>query len=174
MFIVAFDPGLKGGVASIDDAGTLDVVIMPLIAGEMHPGIVASYLVMLNKKIDHIFIESCQAMPKQGVSSTFKYGVGYGMLQGVAAALSIPYTLVKPREWQRLMHKGTDASADAKARSAHAAYNLFPNQEWKATSRCRKDHDGMIDAALIAEYGLRTLSGRGLHNSPAPNLHIVG
>jgi crossover junction endodeoxyribonuclease RuvC len=173
MFIVAFDPGLRGAIASIDDAGTLDVVPMPLAAGEMHPGVLASYLVSLNKKIDHVFIEACQAMPKQGVSSMFKYGMGYGMIQGVTAALSLPYTCVKPRDWQRDMHRGTDASSDAKSRSLFAAYNLFPNQDWLASPRCKKPHDGSVDASLIALWGYRLLTGQ-LEKRETPKLKVVG
>lgn len=174
MFVAGIDVGLKGGIATHDGNGLLDVVPMPLVHGEMHPSVVISYLVGLNKKIDHVFIEHSQAFPKMvGKSSVFNFACGFGILQGVVAALSIPYTLVKPREWQREMHKGSPADSDPKARSAYAAYSLFPNTTFLASDRCTKIHDGMIDAALIAAYGAR-LIGRGSHNSPSPSLHIVG
>lgn len=174
MYVIGIDVGLKGGIALHDGNDLLDVVPMPTVHGEMHPSVVISYLVGLNKKIDHVFIEHSQAFPKMiGKSSVFNFACGFGMLQGIVAALSLPYTLVKPREWQKELHKGSPADADPKARSAYAAYSLFPNKSFLASDKCKKDHDGMIDSALIAEYGAR-LIGRGLRNIPSPNLHIVG
>lgn len=35
------------------------------------------------------------------------------------------------------------------------AAELWPDESWMATERSRVPHDGMIDAALIAEYGRR-------------------
>jgi len=32
------------------------------------------------------------------------------------------------------------------------ARQLWPDETWLASPRCTKPHDGMIDAALIAEY----------------------
>jgi hypothetical protein len=39
----------------------------------------------------------------------------------------------------------------AKAKAEIVAKRLFPNQNW-FIGKCRKPHDGAIDAALIAEY----------------------
>ena len=39
-------------------------------------------------------------MPKQGVSSTFKFGQGVGIIHGVAGALRLPVTLVTPNQWK--------------------------------------------------------------------------
>lgn len=172
--VVGCDPGLRGGVASILDGKLHDVVPMPLAAGEMHPGPLVAYLTSLGHKIDRVFIEHSQAFPKMvGKSTVFNFGCGFGILQGVVGALCLPYTLVKPREWQRLMHKGTDASAEPKARSLCAAYSLFPSQSWLATPKCKKDHDGMIDAALIAYYGYRQMSGLDSDIAPSPPLRMI-
>lgn len=37
------------------------------------------------------------------------------------------------------------------------ARELWPDETWTATERSSKPHDGLIDAALIAEYGRRIL-----------------
>ena len=37
---------------------------------------------------------------------------------------------------------------------------LFPGVNLKATERCRKDHDGIAEALLIAEYGRRHYNGK--------------
>jgi hypothetical protein len=45
-------------------------------------------------------VENVHAMPAQGVSSTFKFGRGVGIIHGVAGALRLPITLVTPRQWK--------------------------------------------------------------------------
>jgi crossover junction endodeoxyribonuclease RuvC len=39
-------------------------------------------------------------MPLQGLSSTFKFGMGVGIIHGVAGALRLPLTLVSPSQWK--------------------------------------------------------------------------
>ena len=46
--------------------------------------------------MERIVVENVHAMPKQGVSSTFKFGMGVGIIHGVAGALRLPLTLVSP------------------------------------------------------------------------------
>lgn len=168
MHVIGIDVGLKGGLALHDGSKLLHVVCMPLISGEMHPSALIKVLTGWHK-IDHVFIEHSQAFPKMvGKSSVFNFAMGFGMLIGVVGALSIPYTLVKPKAWQKEMHKGAPQDDDPKKRSAYAAYSLFPNISFKASDRCKNDHDGMIDAALIAAYGAR-LIGRGSDNIQEQN-----
>jgi len=42
---------------------------------------------------------------------------------------------------------------DTKAAALMACGRLWPNETWRLSSRHSKPHDGLIDAALIAEYG---------------------
>lgn len=100
-----------------------------------------------------IFIEKAQAMPKQGVSSTFNYGTGFGRLIGWCEALGLPFELVTPQAWMRVMHAGTTGT-DSKARSLQAAQRLFPGVSL-IPGKCRKPHMGLVEALLICEYGVR-------------------
>ena len=52
--------------------------------------------------MERIVVENVHAMPKQGVSSTFKFGMGVGIIHGVAGALRLPLTLVTPTQWKSL------------------------------------------------------------------------
>lgn len=96
-------------------------------------------------------------MPKQGVTSMFSYGTGYGILQGVVGAFGFPFTLVPPRVWTKVMHAGVSTDISAKEKSLVAALRLFPDQNFLATPRSTKPHQGLIDACLINEYGRRVL-----------------
>jgi hypothetical protein len=53
-------------------------------------------------------IKRAGAMPQQGVSSTFKYGVAYGALRTVVALCNIPYQLVTPSKWKNYFRLGAD------------------------------------------------------------------
>jgi len=48
-----------------------------------------------------VVIEDVNAMPKQGVTSSFNFGMSKGVILGVVQALSVPYELVKPVVWKR-------------------------------------------------------------------------
>jgi len=91
-------------------------------------------------------------MPKQGLSSTFTFGKGYGMIQGIMAALGVRYELVSPQKWKGVILAGTakdKLAAIAWCRRAYPGADLVPRG-------CRVAHDGISDAICIAEYGRRT------------------
>ena len=92
----------------------------------------------------HVVIEESQAMPGQGVRSTFTTGVGFGAWLALLAALEIPYTRVRPAVWKRMfMLRGHDKEA-----ARLLAQQLFPS----ADLRRKKDH-GRAEALLLAVYG---------------------
>ncbi len=155
MIYVGIDPGLKGGVSYVDKKGAYYSLPMPdmselselLGAWERDFG------------IKHIFLEKAQAMPKQGVVSMFNYGVHFGMLQGLFIAEGYPYTLVTPQEWQKEMFKGASSKEkkSPKERALEIVRRLFPKDRFVASIRATRDHDGMIDSVLIAEFCRRKI-----------------
>lgn len=145
MVWMGIDPGKKGGICTIDKHHNIDVIPMP-DAADLAPH-------LKKAKAKHVYLEKSQAMPGQGVSSMFTYGVGYGIIQGILIAYKIPFTLISPKTWQKLMFTGTDATETPKKRALQAATRIFakPASFWLPTSRSKKPHDGMIDSALLAE-----------------------
>jgi crossover junction endodeoxyribonuclease RuvC len=103
------------------------------------------------------YVESVSAMPKQGVASMFTFGCSYGLVRGILCGLRIPYYLVKPQEWQRVVLAGLDRS-DPKAAAYLFASRAWPTVDWRATPKCRTPHSGLVDAALIALFGSRQQS----------------
>jgi crossover junction endodeoxyribonuclease RuvC len=99
----------------------------------------------------HVYVEQVSAMPKQGVSSSFNFGMGYGMWIGILAALRIPYTLVTPNRWKKEMMAGMGKEKEA---SCVRAAQLFPG----ASERLQRPKrgggvvylDGRGDALLLA------------------------
>ena len=96
------------------------------------------------------FLERVSAMPRQGVSSTFKFGTSYGQLQGMISYAGIPWELVTPVQWQTLLKCRT--GGDKKISKA-AAQRLFPDT---------KITHANADALLLAEYCRRICLERGL------------
>jgi crossover junction endodeoxyribonuclease RuvC len=103
-------------------------------------------------------IEKVGARPKQGVCSMFTFGQGVGAVKGVLEALGIPYGEFRPQAWQKLVANLAlcdTSGAGAKENALRAAHALFPRANFLASSRCKKPHSGMVDAALIACFAAR-------------------
>jgi crossover junction endodeoxyribonuclease RuvC len=145
------DAGLTGGIALLSDEGLL-AERMPVVhlngKGTIDLAALGGY--MASWAPDEVWLEEQQAMPKQGVSSTFRTGLNYGILVGYVSACGIPLRTVRPAVWKKAM--GVPADKDA-ARAI--ASRLFP----KAASCWRlKNQDGVAEAALIALYGAKEWS----------------
>lgn len=96
------------------------------------------------------YLEKVNAMPGQGVSSMFNFGMGYGVIQGVLAAKNIPLHLVTPQKWKK--HHGLIGKDKECARTL--AIQKFPTAELHLTK-----HIGRADAILIGQYGLHCEQG---------------
>jgi crossover junction endodeoxyribonuclease RuvC len=155
--IAGIDPGLSGAVAFLDAATgvVVEIADMPTLAlsraGKNKRELDAYALARLigDRRPSHAYVEMVGALPGQGVSSVFAFGKSFGVVIGVLAALSVPYTLVAPAVWKRAL--SVPAAKDgARARASQ----LLPAaaDHWMRV----RDH-GRGEAALIAYYGLRQL-----------------
>jgi crossover junction endodeoxyribonuclease RuvC len=150
---MGIDPGKSGGIAILEGGAVMRLLPMPLAGRGVDFGVVAH--VISAYRPDAIVMEKVGAMPKQGVVSTFTFGVGYGGIQGVCAALGAPLHLVTPQAWKQLVLAGT-----AKDKSSAIAFvrRAYPQADLMATPRSRVPHDGLADAVCLATYGLRVLA----------------
>jgi crossover junction endodeoxyribonuclease RuvC len=98
--------------------------------------------ILLTHLPDVAIIETVGAMPKQGVSSAFRFGVGVGMLRGVVQSLHIPLHEVAASKWKK--HFGLNSDAE---KSRARAIAMFPNTDL----RLKKDHN-RAEALLLALY----------------------
>jgi len=159
MIFIGIDPGLKGGLAVIDGSLIADLRIMPAVKVGNKKQLDERQLVHLFKGWKSgteitTYIELVGSRPGQGVTSMFNFGLGWGIVRGILSGLSISYELVRPQAWKKVMLAGMPKGSEYQVAS-----RLWPDQSWMATPRCTTAHDGMIDAALIAEYGRRRWSG---------------
>ena len=154
---IGIDPGLSGAVAVIDPKGSVLFFDTPttLVSSKSSrrsyaPSNMVNLLSVIGHETGSVFlhvgIERQQAMPKQGVSSTFSTGYGFGLWIGILASLSLPYTIVDPRAWKKKTMAGMGKEKGA---SIIRATQLYPaSVKWLER---KKDHN-RADALLIADY----------------------
>lgn len=159
--ICGIDNGLDGGIVVLGMDGSIVFKnVMPTFVvkaskRDFDLQLLRAYL--LARDLRHVFLERAQAMPGQGVSSMFKTGDGFGCNKGLLTGLQIPFTIVSPQTWQKVMFMGLPK--EGKDTTKLVCSRIWPKEDFKASERCRVAHDGLCDAALIAEYGRRSLFG---------------
>ncbi len=149
---LGIDPGLSGAIAFLNDQlELLDLFDMPVMQlSKSKNQVNAAALANCIKGICHInlpmttaYLEAVSSMPGQGVSSMFSFGMSYGIVQGVLAALNIPMVLVRPQVWkQRAGLKGKD-----KDYCRTLMQRLYPSAPLS-----RKKDIGRADAIAIARF----------------------
>ncbi len=72
-------------------------------------------------------------------------------LRTILTLKGIRWHRVTPQKWQREMFPGCKAG-DTKPRALELSRRLWPDDGFLATPRCKTAHDGLIDAALLAEW----------------------
>jgi hypothetical protein len=161
MFL-GIDPGNSGGFALINKDGDISGLwVMPRIGSKMDYDrtaklikSISGYCELNGEKLLIGIEKPCAFLPGK-IHSNFpmlNYGTGFGVLIGAIAVLEIPYLLIHPKTWQKEIWTGSDKRKDPKKKSLEISRRLFPKADLRATARCKKPHDGLIDALLIAEY----------------------
>ena len=147
MIVLGIDPGASGAIVALSmDVEQRTVTMFKLSQTEAD---IAVWLEGLcDQVMPHAFIERVHSMPKQGVSSSFKFGQSYGFLRGLLCGFAIPFEEVSPQKWQREMGCLTGGKKNV---SKQKAQQLFPRE---------KITHATADALLIAEYGRRVLKQR--------------
>ena len=153
MIYIGVDPGKNGGIAVIGRLSKANYCGASVYSDNE----LLDVCKLFKDKPCVCYLEHVHAMPKQGVSSTFNFGMNFGFIQGVLKAYEIPYELVTPQKWKKEFSCTSDKNT-----SIEVCKRLFPGVNLKATDRCRKDHDGIAEALLIAEYGSRHYNGKNL------------
>lgn len=158
------DPGMDGFVAVLrgdDEPELLEVPTLPTGAGakRLYDERALWQIVVALKGCDLVLLEQQQPMPKQGVSSTFSIGYGYGLWVMALTAAGVPWSAIRPAAWKKAMRisaaKGKDANArrkQAKALAIQRAQALFPDVSLMRTERSRTPSADMAEALLLASY----------------------
>lgn len=142
--IIGIDPGFSSGaVAVLRDGHPVSVRDMPTLEGK---GVNVHELAAILRAsgADMAMVEHVASMPRQGVSTTFKFGYGVGQIHAAVALAGIPMQLVTPAKWKK--HFGLKKEKEL---SRHKALQLFPSM---ADHLKRKKDADRAEALLIAAY----------------------
>lgn len=152
-FVVGVDPGLSGALAILADDGELmSVVDLPVCRtpGKLAwiDGLQLEELLGEHLRIERAVavVELVNSMPKQGVASSFAFGVAFGSILSILQAWEMPLHLIHPSKWKRDLQL---AGKDKKA-SLYKARLLYPKADLKLAK-----HHGRAEALLIAYWWLQ-------------------
>lgn len=148
--ICAIDPGQTGALAFLDDFGAIEEIVdMPMIGKDVN----AHMLVRLLRShpLRKVIVEQVSSHPKQGVVSVFRFGNGYGKIEGAVAALELDTDYVPPSKWKPPMGLSNDKNLSRKKAS-----DRWPEH---APLFARVKDDGRAEAALLGWWWLSTRVG---------------
>ena len=163
---IGIDPGKNGGIFIYDNLyapNSYQFYQIPLIGKEFDTKGLSNIFGNINRMRTHAVIEDVHSIFGASAGATFDFGFGCGLLEGILVSHGIPYTKVQPKKWQAEMFEGIPlqqkssstgktVQKDTKRMAEMAAKRLFPNIDLRATEKCKKSHDGKVDALLICEY----------------------
>ena len=168
-YAIGIDPGKKGAIAvynleinKIEYIYDTPVILSKKSAKNDSYDLLSMKNILTSladlKGIKHVFIERSQAMPQQGVVSTFKIGYGYGLWEMGLVCSNLPYTTIRPADWTKVLFKGMPVVDDRKIRSRLFVSQNFPDAEViPKNTRIRNALDGRTDAICIAYFGAHYL-----------------
>jgi hypothetical protein len=149
---VGIDPGITGAIGVIVENPTYPSVIDVFTYTRCTDNTkqydfykmykwLAGYSLRYNLEVS---VEQQQAMPGQGVSSTFKTGGGYYAWLALCTIATPTFTVVSPRKWKKALGLDSD-----KEKSRRLAIELYPELEHML--KRKKDHN-RAEALLLAHY----------------------
>jgi Holliday junction resolvasome RuvABC endonuclease subunit len=146
MKVLGVDPGVTGAYALLSPSGAAPIVDdLPVVGNQINAGEWRRILTRLAP--DAAVVELVHSMPKQGLASTFRFGVACGIIRGVLLGAGVPIIDVTPNVWKKYFRLGSDAE-----QSRALACRRFPSLSGLAR---KKDHN-RAEALLIALWKLET------------------
>lgn len=136
---IGIDPGKTGGIAVIDSSGE-KMFSQPFTSWIDVKKIIANY-----GSESTVCLEQVSSMPRQGVKSTFTFGMNFGGWIAALEILNVPYILVPPGRWQKAI-LGSFPKGESKARALSYVQRRYPAVEF------RKKDSGVVDALCLALY----------------------
>lgn len=164
--VVGIDNGVSGGLVAVDGHGALIFKsVMPIKksrkANEVDIAAVVRLLEVsfgvedleeMHSK-DIVFVIEEPGGSKNAKAATSMAG-SFHSFRGMFETLLVQWERITPQQWQKVMLPGCK-SGETKLRAASRVKELWPHESFLPTDRCTKLDEGMVDAALIAEYGRR-------------------
>jgi hypothetical protein len=158
MIYIGIDNGLSGAIVAIEQPGEIrKAATMPTRNKTKGNEVDADALSMFFNGFllseTTVLLETPGKFAK-GVQAISSMWDSYGATRAVLETLRLRHLRITPQSWQKIMLPNC-AKGDTKPAATLKARQLWPQETWLATPRSTTAHLGLIDAALIAEYGRR-------------------
>lgn len=173
---IGVDPGKEGGIIVLDEnSNILEKYNIPKIKGTNEINLYELDQIFKNfPKDDSIVImELVREIHGSAAKATFQFGRSFGILEMVIVSNGFIYSMVRPKKWQKEMLEGIPVikkvdketkkekrTNDTKKMALIASTRLWPKYDFRRSEKCKKAHDGLVDAALLAEYLRRKYRGK--------------
>lgn len=160
MIYIGIDNGISGGLVALSDhAGVAPIAKTPMPVQGKSKGNEVSvkqlWLWLSQWKVDDLTVLlETPGKHSPGVNAIASMWDSYGAIRGLLESRYIRHHRVTPQTWQKWMLPGCE-KGQTKPMALSVCSQLWPNESWMARERSSKPHEGLIDAALIAEYGRR-------------------
>jgi hypothetical protein len=92
----------------------------------------------------------------RNASTAYSVAGSFHALRGYLEAYHADARRITPQSWQKAM-MGKVPAGETKAFALAKAREIWPEESWLASPRRKVPHEGIVDAALIAEYGRKHL-----------------
>lgn len=166
--VLGIDPGKSGGLAVISGDKIVFKSIMPISGDSLDIKGLYDAITALTRQYNlTVVLEEVHSIFGSSAGSNFTFGFVCGAIEATVVACGLKLIKVQPKKWQKELWVNSDicykpkkpaqknASVDTKTSSLNCAKRLFPNVDFRKSDSARvtKDHDGIVDACLLAEYG---------------------
>ena len=161
MITIGIDNGISGGLVALSTHHGLIIGMIPMPSAkyksrnEVNVKAVHLWLTEITggnlSNADYIIEEPNNSRTP---STAYSVSSSFHSLRGFFETKFLPFQRITPQSWQKAM-LGKVPTGETKPYALAKAKKLWPKEKWLATQRCSTPHEGLIDAALIAEYGRR-------------------
>lgn len=157
--VIGLDNGNKGGLAALSwsHGEIIDLMVMPVMEHLGHKEIdIKAVWEWASQWNPSRLIVAAEAPPHHcpSASALRSLALSFGKIVGFFEAKNVPVFRVPVRVWQKNLLR-MDEKGLTKLLALDKAQSRWPEEDWLPTKRHRTPHDGLIDAALVAEH-LRT------------------
>ena len=162
-YFLGIDPGKQGAFVIIDQSSNiLEKIPTPLLGKDYDKKTIRD--ILCSREFMGVGLENVGIIFGVSKSAVASLSHCVGLFEGMLMGLGIRHKMVRPKEWQKECWLGVEKqykpgtkrkTVDTKATSILAAINKWPDEDFKITNkggRSKNYNDGLIDAALIAEY----------------------
>jgi hypothetical protein len=160
--IIGIDNGISGSLVAISayHGKVIDKILMPTRPSdrsrECDASEVCEWIERFTRTDDIAVALETPSKHSPGTLALCSMWDCYGAIRGILESCGIKHVRIAPRTWQAEM-LGVVPKGETKAYARAKAREIWHDEDWLATPRSKKAHEGFIDAALIAEFYRRKL-----------------